>query len=110
VDTFVKRDPGAPPGFFACEAAGLRWLAAADGGTACARVLGLDETSLTLERLSSVAPNRHAAYGFGRSLARTHDAGAEAFGAPPENWSRPGYFGPLHSPLATSCGRPRAWC
>ena len=109
MDAFVKRNPEAPPGFFACEAAGLRWLAAADGGTACARVLGHDETSLTLERLSSVAPNRQAAHGFGRSLARTHDAGAEAFGAPPENWSGPGYFGPLHSPLPMSLTGHPTW-
>ena len=32
-------------------------------------------------------------------LARTHDAGADAFGAPPDGWAGPGYFGPLQQPL-----------
>ena len=54
---FVKTNHGAPPGFFALEAAGLRWLAV-DGGVPCARVVAHDERSLTLERLESVAPTR----------------------------------------------------
>jgi fructosamine-3-kinase len=109
VDAFVKRAPEAPSGFFACEAAGLRWLAAAEGGAACARVLGHDAESLTLERLDSVAPNRDAAYEFGCALARTHDAGAEAFGAGPDGWSGPGFFGPLHSPLPMSLTGHSSW-
>jgi hypothetical protein len=32
VADFIKRNPSAPRGFFASEAAGLGWLAAADGG------------------------------------------------------------------------------
>ncbi|PRC50476.1 fructosamine kinase, partial [Mycobacterium sp. ITM-2017-0098] len=40
----------APQGFFACEAAGLRWLASVEGGVPCARVLAVDDRSLTLER------------------------------------------------------------
>jgi fructosamine-3-kinase len=107
--SFVKRGPAAPPGFFACEVAGLRWLAAADGGAACARVIGHDETSLTLERLSSVAPDRAAAYGFGGRLARTHDAGAAGFGAPPDGWTGPGFFGPLHRPLPMSLTGHPTW-
>src|SRR5882757_4234208 len=81
---FVKRSAGAPQAFFACEAAGLQWLSTADGGVPCARVLGYDDTSLTLERLNGAAPTRTAAVEFGQRLARTHDAGAEAFGAPPD--------------------------
>ncbi len=53
---FVKRSPDAPAGFFACEAAGLQWLSAADGGVPCAKVLGYDDAGLTLERLDAVAP------------------------------------------------------
>jgi fructosamine-3-kinase len=99
---FVKRSAGAPPGFFACEAAGLQWLSAAAGGVPCAKVIAYDDTSLTLERLDAAAPTRAAAYEFGRRLARTHDAGADAFGAPPRGWTGPGYFGPLQQPLPMS--------
>ncbi|MGV0794836.1 fructosamine kinase family protein [Mycolicibacterium sp. XJ1819] len=106
---FVKRNPNAPSGFFACEAAGLRWLAAADGGVPCAAVLGYDDGSLTLQRLTSVTPTPAAAHEFGRRLARTHDAGADAFGAPPDGWSGPGYFGPLHQPLPMSLTRHDRW-
>ncbi|MDT5016054.1 MAG: hypothetical protein QOD39_2214 [Mycobacterium sp.] len=99
---FVKGNTGAPKGFFACEAAGLRWLSAAEGGAPCAGVIDHDDDSLTLERLDASAPNDTAAYEFGRRLARTHDAGADAFGAPPDGWIGPGFFGPLHQPLPMS--------
>jgi fructosamine-3-kinase len=100
--SFVKRNPGAPAGFFACEAAGLQWLSAAEGGAACARVIGYDQTSLSLERLDSAGPTRAAAYEFGSRLACTHEAGAGAFGSPPDGWSGAGFFGPLHQPLPMS--------
>ena len=74
---FVKRSTEAPRGFFACEAAGLQWLSAADGGVPCAAVIAYDDTSLTLERLDRAAPTRVAAHEFGRRLARTHDAGRD---------------------------------
>jgi fructosamine-3-kinase len=106
---FVKRSEGAPDGFFACEAAGLQWLSAAQGGLPCARVIGYDDTSLTLEQLATAAPTRDAAREFGRRLARTHDAGAEAFGAPPDGWTGPGYFGPLQQPLPMSYAAGGRW-
>ncbi|MEO3759837.1 fructosamine kinase family protein [Mycobacterium sp. B14F4] len=99
---FVKRNAAAPAGFFACEAAGLRWLSAVSGGVPCAAVLAVDATSLTLGRLTTAAPTRAAAHEFGRRLARTHAAGADAFGAPPAGWAGPGFFGPLHQPLPMS--------
>lgn len=99
---FVKRNVSAPTGFFACEAAGLQWLSSANGGVPCAAVRGYDDTSLTLERLPSAAPSRAAAFQFGGRLARTHDAGAAAFGAPPDGWDGPGFFGPLQHPLPMS--------
>ncbi|GAC1398666.1 MAG: fructosamine kinase family protein [Mycobacterium sp.] len=99
---FIKRSVGAPRSFFACEAAGLQWLSAVEDGAPCARVLAYDSTSLTLEQLQSVTPTRAAAREFGLRLARTHDAGADAFGAPPEGWAGPGYFGPLQQPLPMS--------
>jgi fructosamine-3-kinase len=99
---FVKRDAHAPAGFFACEAAGLQWLSAVDGGVPCARVIEYDETSLTLERLETAAPTRAAAHEFGWRLAHTHDGGADGFGSPPDGWRGPGFFGPLQQPLPMS--------
>lgn len=105
---FVKRNAAAPPDFFACEAAGLRWLAAA-GGAACVSVIGWDDTSLTLERVESEPPQRHSASDFGAALARTHEAGAAAFGAGPDGWDGPGYFGPLDNPLPMSLRGHASW-
>lgn len=106
---FVKQRSGAPDGFFACEAAGLRWLSSVDGGVPCARVLAVDKTSLTLGRLNSVPPSREAAEAFGVRLAVTHDAGAPAFGAGPDGWDGPGFFGPLSQPLPMSLRRHERW-
>ena len=106
---FVKRSAGAPRDFFACEAGGLQWLSAADGGVPCARVIAHDDTSLTLERLATAAPTRAAAREFGRRLAHTHDAEADAFGAPPDGWTGPGYFGPLQRPLPMSYAAGDRW-
>lgn len=105
---FVKRNPDAPTGFFACEAAGLRWLAAA-GGAACVPVIDCDATSLTLEHLDSAAPSRRAAAAFGARLAVTHDAGAAGFGAGPDGWDGPGFFGPLQEPLPMSLTAHPTW-
>ena len=109
MEGFVKRGPAAPEGFFACEVAGLGWLAAAEGGVACARVIGHDETSLTLERLRAVAPDRATAHQFGARLAHTHDAGAAGFGAPPDGWTAAGFFGPLQQPLPMSLTSHPTW-
>jgi fructosamine-3-kinase len=106
---FVKRNAEAPPGFFGCEAAGLQWLSATDGGAPCARVIAHDDTSLTLETLDNAAPSEAAARRFGQQLACTHDAGAAAFGVPPDGWSGPGYFGPLHQPLPMSYATHDRW-
>jgi fructosamine-3-kinase len=102
VSDFVKRNSSAPQGFFAWEAAGLRWLGAADGGVPCADVVDCDETSLTLGRLKPVAPNQVCAREFGVRLAVTHDAGAPGFGAGPDGWTGPGFFGPMAQPLPMS--------
>jgi hypothetical protein len=66
---FVKRSGSAPAGFFACEAAGLQWLSAVDGGVPCATVISFDDTSLAMERLESAAPTRPAAYELLRAAA-----------------------------------------
>jgi fructosamine-3-kinase len=76
---FVKTRPRPAAGFFAAEAAGLRWLAEA-GGAPTPDVLGVAEDCLIL---SWVEPGRTSAEGaedFGRALAATHAAGAETFG------------------------------
>lgn len=106
---FVKRNPAAPTGFFAWEAAGLQWLSDVDGGVPCAQVVAVDDTSLTLRRLDSVRPTPEAARAFGNRLAVTHDAGAAAFGAGPDGWAGPGFFGPLSHPLPLSLRPHRRW-
>ena len=106
---FVKHHPGTPTGFFAWEAAGLRWLSSVDDGVPCAQVVSVDATSLTLRRLASVTPSPEAARVFGGRLAVTHDAGAPAFGAGPDGWDGPGFFGPLSQPLPMSLRRHRRW-
>lgn len=106
---FVKRNPSAPQGLFACEATGLNWLGAVVGGVPCAQVVDADQTSLTLRRLNSVPPNRDSARGFGIRLAVTHDAGAVAFGAGPDGWPGPGFFGPTSQPLPMSLTHHDTW-
>jgi fructosamine-3-kinase len=109
VADFVKSHRGAPTGFFACEAAGLRWLSAVEGGVPCARIVAVDATSLTLQRLDSVTPTPESAYEFGGRLAVMHNGGAPAFGAGPHGWDGPGFFGPLSQPLPMSLRPYRRW-
>jgi len=75
-----------PAEAFAAEANGLRWLAEATltGNDAAAgpEVLGVDDSVLVIELLPPGAPSPRAARAFGAALARTHGAGAPAFGAP----------------------------
>lgn len=106
--TYRKQRSGAPAGFFAAEAAGLRWLARA-GGAPVVRVLEVAADHLDLERLDPARPTPRAAEDFGRALARTHDAGAPAFGAPPADWTGPGFVGPLDRPLSFPYGRHERW-
>jgi fructosamine-3-kinase len=79
-EAFVKTRAGAPPGEYAAEAAGLRWLAE-PGALRTPRVLDVDDGYLALEW---IAPGRLSAAGeqeFGRGLAATHAAGAPCFGS-----------------------------
>lgn len=89
---FLKTLTGAPPHFFEREAAGLRWLAEAtpDGGVATPDVLAVDHDVLILGWVESARPGAEAAGAFGRALAATHRAGADAFGGPED-----GYVGRL---------------
>ncbi|HET7388197.1 MAG TPA: fructosamine kinase family protein [Nocardioidaceae bacterium] len=99
----VKARPQAPEGFFPAEARGLRWLAEARaaGGVDVPEVLAVEEDCLILAWVESSRPSIEAAEGFGRSLARTHAAGAEAFGDPGGNAGgagRDGFIGMLPMP------------
>jgi fructosamine-3-kinase len=84
--------PDAPPNFFEAEAQGLAWLREA-GGAPVPEVVAVQRGLLALEWVEPGRPGPLAAERFGRDLAATHRAGAEAFGAP---W--PGYIGMLPQP------------
>ena len=90
-----KSWPGAPGGFFAAEAAGLRWLAQAraSGGAAVVEVVDVGDDHLDLRRVVPARPTDAAAEDLGRALAQTHAAGAAAFGSPPEGWSGDAWMG-----------------
>ncbi len=89
----VKTLPHAPEGFFEREAAGLRWLGEVDGGVPVPEVLGVDPECLVLAWVESGKSTGDAAATFGRALATTHAAGAEAFGA-----EQDGFIGRLPLP------------
>jgi len=92
--TFTKRSAGHNRDFYAVEAAGLRWLAAAGPGSArVPTVVAVDDDQIVLERLEPARPERAAAEEFGRALAVTHVAGAAAYGQPPDGWTGDGYIG-----------------
>jgi fructosamine-3-kinase len=94
---FAKSRPGAPPGFFAVEAAGLTWLRAA-GGPAVPDVVEVGRERIVLARVTEVAPTTHAAEELGRGLARMHRAGATHHGAPPAGWAADGFIATLPLP------------
>ena len=92
MNTITKRRADAPPRFFEAEAAGLEWLASANG-VRVASVVRVEQTQIELERIVEVHPSTDAALAFGANLARTHLAGAPAFGAPPVDWDGPLFIG-----------------
>ena len=102
---YRKSSDDVPPGYFAWEAAGLRWLADA-GGAEVVEMVDVGPTYLDLQRLESVPPDRAVAERLGHALATTHAAGAPAFGAGPTGWTGDGWLGPLAEPLPLTLG---AW-
>ena len=94
-EVFRKGHGAAPRGYFRWEAAGLAWLGAAPGGAPVAEVVEVGEDHLDLRRLTFVNPDPAMAEAFGAALARTHDAGATAFGSPPTGWEGDGFLGPV---------------
>ncbi|WP_422115982.1 fructosamine kinase family protein [Brachybacterium sp. UNK5269] len=101
MDDFLKHAPGAPGGYVAAEAAGLRWLAE-PGAIAVVAVREVGPERLRLERLQSVTPSAGAARAAGRALARLHDAGAPGFGWTPADGA---WFGPAATPFPVPATR-----
>lgn len=101
-DTVEKHRVGAPDGFFEAEAAGLRWLAAAEhrGGARTVPVLAVEPGHITLARVATGVADAESAAAFGAALAVTHDAGSAAFGAPPDGWDGALFIGRLPQPAA----------
>lgn len=97
MEQHVKTRADAPAGFFAAEAAGLTWLAAA-GGVRIARVGEVTEDRIALERIAETRPTSDAATAFGAALAATHEAGAAAFGSPPPGWEGDIFIGRRSQP------------
>ncbi|NYI99320.1 fructosamine-3-kinase [Nocardioides thalensis] len=83
---FLKTLTGAPEGFFAAEATGLRWLAEVEDGVATPEVLGVADDCLILAWIESGKTGADAAASFGRALARTHRSGAPSFGLDTEGF------------------------
>ena len=75
------------------EAAGLRWLAAADA-LPIPVVHGDDGAWLVTERVPSGEPSASGAVALGRGLAALHASGAPAYGAPPPGGPVEAYIGP----------------
>jgi fructosamine-3-kinase/protein-tyrosine-phosphatase len=86
---FVKTSADAPPGSYATEAAGLRWLAEA-GATGVPAVLAVSDPPdgepvggprfLALEWIDAGRLDSSGEERLGRELAALHEAGAERFG------------------------------
>src|SRR3546814_9532377 len=70
---FLKTLTQAPDGFFAAEAAGLRWLAEVEDGVATPDLLGVDVDCLILGWVESGRPGPDAAAAFGRSEEQTSE-------------------------------------
>ncbi|WP_420031697.1 fructosamine kinase family protein [Streptomyces sp. cg28] len=80
------------PGAARAEAAGLRWLAAADA-VRVPTVHGHDHTWLVIGRVTEGRAGAEGAERFGQELAALHAAGAPAFGAPPPDGPAEAYIG-----------------
>lgn len=105
---FRKSSTTAPAGYFAWEAAGLRWLRDV-AGELVVEVIDVGETFLDLPHLDTDAPTPSAAETLGRGLAGLHASGAVAYGAAPAGWSGDGWLGPLVEPLPLPLGSWVTW-
>ena len=109
-EAFVKTRPDAAAGEYATEAAGLAWLAAADGAPRVPRVLAVRDPDaagspgrrlLVLEWIAEGRLGAGGAEALGRGLASLHAAGAPAFGALAPGARPPLRIGPLELPADT---------
>jgi fructosamine-3-kinase len=114
---FVKTSAGAAPGGYAAEAAGLRWIAAADGAPPVPDVLAVvdppgEHAGPRLLALSFVERGRLGAAGeeaLGRGLAALHRAGADGYCAAPPGAPAGLRIGPLQLPAGTAPTWPEAY-
>ena len=99
--TYRKNTASAPRGYSSWEAAGLLWLAEAEpeGGAHIAELQDVDIDHIDLRQYRPAPSTNVMADELGVALARTHAAGAPAFGAPPQRWSSHGFIGPGESPI-----------
>lgn len=91
-EVFVKQRPGATRESYRYEAAGLAWLRQAheeDDGCPVPWVRDVGTDRLTLDFVVTTTPSPQAARTFGTQLARTHKAGADAFGELPPQADQP---------------------
>jgi fructosamine-3-kinase len=86
---FVKHRPDPPEGFYAAEAAGLRWT----GGPA---VVAVTEAFLALEWVESAPRIPEFERALGETVARLHARGAERHGATADGGDT--FIGPLRLP------------
>ena len=104
---FVKAHQHAPPGMFAAEAAGLRWLAEA-GAIKVPEVLAVSDSPsrpdapafLALAFVDKGKPGADFSERLGNQLARLHLAGAAGFGWPKDNYIA---TLPQHNASAEAC-------
>jgi len=82
---FVKTNRAAPPGMFAAEAGGLRWLAEARA-VRVPEVIAVAEDFLALEWLERGPRRRGFDEALGRGLARLHRASPGGFGLAADNY------------------------
>lgn len=95
METFRKQDSREA---IAAEAAGLQWLAEADGAPV-AELVSVGDTWLETRLLDSGFPSAEEAREFGRRLAVTHAAGAPWWCAGPPGLDQ-GWEAHMHAPLA----------
>ncbi len=106
---FTKTWPGhdegeeAPEGFFAAEAAGLRWLREAAAVPVPEVIVELPDL-IAIEWVEAGDPTESGAREFGAGLARLHRSGAPSFGAP---WR--GFIGSLPMSNEPSPGPWSTW-
>ena len=110
---FIKTSAGAAPGTYSAEAAGLRWIAAADGAPPVPQVLAVVDREaggeggdaprlLALEWIERGGLDRDGAEALGRGLAALHRAGADAYGALPPGAPYAYRIGPVAMPAGTA--------